>query len=141
MANPRAGTATGPNWRRPMAADVLIVDDEADIRMLMAGILGDEGYETRDAADSTGALEAIKTRRPSLVTPNIWLQGSQLEGLQPWETVRRDPPTMPVLMISGHGNVETAFTAMKLGANDFIEKPFKADHLLLRVQKAIDEAR
>jgi two-component system, NtrC family, nitrogen regulation response regulator NtrX len=124
-----------------MAADVLIVDDEADIRMLMAGILGDEGYETRDAADSTGALEAIKTRRPSLVILDIWLQGSQLDGLQLLEIVKREHPAMPVLMISGHGNVETAFTAMKLGANDFIEKPFKADHLLLRVQKAIDEAR
>jgi len=124
-----------------MAADVLIVDDEADIRMLMAGVLADEGYETRDAADSKGALEAIATRRPSLVILDIWLQGSELDGLQLLEIVKGKHPTLPVLMISGHGNVETAFTAMKLGANDFIEKPFKADHLLLRVQKAIDEAR
>src|SRR5262249_59127878 len=93
------------------------------------------------AADSTGPLGASKTRRPSLVILDIWLQGSSLDGLQLLEIVKREHPTMPVLMISGHGNVETAFTAMKLGANDFIEKPFKADHLLLLVQKSIDEAR
>ena len=124
-----------------MAAEILIVDDEADIRMLIGGILTDEGYETREAADSTAALQAIAERRPSLVVLDIWLQGSDLDGLQLLEVIRRDHPTLPVVMISGHGNYETTFAAVKLGANDYIEKPFKADHLLMRVEKVITEAR
>src|SRR5262245_46111925 len=129
------------HWREPMAAEILIVDDEADIRMLIAGILADEGYDTRDAADSAAALEAIGKRRPSLVVLELWLQGSDLDGLQLPEVIRRDHPTLPVVMISGHGNYETTFAAVKLGANDYIEKPFKADHLLMRVQKVVTETR
>jgi two-component system nitrogen regulation response regulator NtrX len=124
-----------------MAAEILIVDDEADICMLIAGILTDEGYEARSAANSTSALEAIAKRRPSLVILDIWLQGSEFDGLQLLEVIRRDHPTLPVVMISGHGNYETTFAAVKLGANDYIEKPFKADHLLMRVRKVLDEAR
>ena len=137
----RSGGAERRHWRGRMAAEILIVDDEADIRMLIGGILADEGYETRDAADSAAALEAIARRRPSLVVLDIWLQGSDLDGLQLLEVIRRDHPTLPVVMISGHGNYETTFAAVKLGANDYIEKPFKADHLLMRVQKVVTEAR
>ena len=124
-----------------MAAEILVVDDEADIRMLIGGILTDEGYEAREAADSAATLQAIARRRPSLVILDIWLQGSEFDGLQLLEVIRRDHPTLPVVMISGHGNYETTFAAVKLGANDYIEKPFKADHLLMRVRKVLDEAR
>jgi two-component system nitrogen regulation response regulator NtrX len=124
-----------------MARDILIVDDEADIRLLLAGILKDEGYETREAADSDAALETIRGRRPSLVLLDIWLQGSALDGMQILDVVKRDHPNVPVVMISGHGNVETAVAAIKRGAYDFIEKPFKADRLLLVVERAIDAMR
>jgi two-component system nitrogen regulation response regulator NtrX len=124
-----------------MARDILIVDDEADIRLLMAGILNDEGYETREAADSTAALEAIRTRRPSLVILDIWLQDSPLDGMEMLKIIRREHPSVPVVMISGHGNIETAVAAIKLGAYDFIEKPFKSDRLLLIVERAIEAAR
>src|SRR5262245_53236420 len=99
-----------------MAADILVVDDEADIRMLIGGILADEGYVTRDAADSQAALDAIATRRPGLVVLDIWLQGSALDGLQLLEMLKRQHPALPVVMISGHGNIETAVAAIKLGA-------------------------
>lgn len=124
-----------------MAAEILIVDDEADIRMLIGGILADEGYETREAADSKATLEAIAKRRPTLVILDIWLQGSELDGLQLLAVIKRDHPTVPVVMISGHGNYETTFAAVKLGASDYIEKPFKAENLLMRVEKVINEAR
>jgi two-component system nitrogen regulation response regulator NtrX len=124
-----------------MAADILIVDDEADIRMLIGGILADEGYETRGAADSTETLAAIAKRRPTLVILDIWLQGSELDGLQLLAVIKRDHPTLPVVMISGHGNYETTFAAVKLGASDYIEKPFKAENLLMRVEKVVNEAR
>jgi two-component system nitrogen regulation response regulator NtrX len=124
-----------------MALDILIVDDEADIRLLLAGVLKDEGYETREAADSAGALEAIARRRPSLVLLDIWLQGSALDGMQLLSLVKRDHPNLPVVMISGHGNVETAVAAIKEGAYDFIEKPFKADRLLLVIARAIEAMR
>src|ERR1043165_3168119 len=110
------------------ASDILIVDDEADIRELVAGILQDEGYETRTARDSDTALGAIGTRRPSLLFLDIWLQGSKLDGL-------------PVVMISGHGNIETAVSAIKRGAYDFIEKPFKADRLVLVANRALENSR
>ncbi len=124
-----------------MAADILIVDDEADIRMLIAGILVDEGYETRDAANSAAALDAVRMRRPSLIVLDIWLQASELDGLQLLEVVKREHPSLPVVMISGHGNIETAVAAIKLGAFDFIEKPFKAEHFLMVVRRAVDTAR
>jgi len=124
-----------------MAHDILIVDDETDIRMLIAGILEDEGMRTREAGDSDQALAAVAARRPNLVILDIWLQGSKLDGLQILEVLKRDHPDLPVVMISGHGTIETAVAAIKRGAYDFIEKPFKADRLLLLVERAIEAAR
>ena len=124
-----------------MAHDILIVDDEADIRMLISGILEDDGHQTRAAADSTATLEAVRTRRPSLVVLDIWLQGSPMDGLELLDVIKREHPELPVVIISGHGNVETAVSAIKRGAYDFIEKPFKADRLLLVVERAIEAAR
>lgn len=124
-----------------MAHDILIVDDEADIRMLIAGILDDEGMKTREAADADQALAAVGARRPSLVILDIWLQGSRLDGLEILRELKRDHPNLPVVMISGHGNIETAVAAIKQGAYDFIEKPFKADRLLLVVERAVEAAR
>ena len=124
-----------------MAHDILIVDDEADIRLLIAEILRDEGYETREAVNSTEALAAINARRPSLVILDIWLQGSELDGLAMLDVISDHHPSVPVVMISGHGTIETAVSAIKRGAYDFIEKPFKTDRLLLMVQRAIEAAR
>jgi two-component system nitrogen regulation response regulator NtrX len=124
-----------------MANEVLIVDDEADIRMLITGILQDEGYETCDAGDSERALELLRQRRPSLVVLDIWLENSTLDGMEILSAVKQEWPATPVVMISGHGNIETAVNAIKLGAYDFIEKPFKSDRLLLVVQRAIEAAR
>jgi two-component system nitrogen regulation response regulator NtrX len=124
-----------------MAHDILVVDDEADIRALVCGILNDEGYETREAATSTEALASIRTRRPTLVVLDIWLQGSELDGIEILKVVRREWPTVPVVMISGHGTIETAVAAIKVGAYDFVEKPFKADRLLHIIDRAIEANR
>src|SRR6201998_1371713 len=124
-----------------MASDVLIVDDEADIRDLVAGILDDEGFTTRTARDSDSALAEIANRRPSLVFLDIWLQGSKLDGLQLLEQIKRDHADVPVVMISGHGNIETAVAAIKRGAYDFIEKPFKSGLLISGVLRALEEWR
>jgi two-component system nitrogen regulation response regulator NtrX len=124
-----------------MAADILVVDDENDIRQLVSGILQDEGYTTRTASDSEGALGAIAARRPNLVFLDIWLQGSRLDGLQLLDTVKQQHPDVPVVMISGHGNIETAVSAIKRGAYDFIEKPFKADRLVLVADRALENSR
>src|SRR6202050_692668 len=124
-----------------MASDILIVDDEADIRELVAGILQDEGHGTRTARDSDEALGAVVARRPNLVFLDIWLQGSRLDGLQLLDTLKQDHPELPIVMISGHGNIETAVSAIKRGAYDFIEKPFKADRLLLVAERALENSR
>jgi two-component system nitrogen regulation response regulator NtrX len=124
-----------------MAHDILIVDDEADIRMLIAGVLKDEGYATREAGDSAEALAAIQTRQPTLVILDIWLQGSELDGIAILRQLRAEMPSVPVVMISGHGTIETAVEAIKIGAYDFIEKPFKADRLLLLIARAIEAAQ
>jgi len=124
-----------------MASDIVIVDDEADIRDLVAGILEDEGYVTRTARDSDEALATIQARRPSLLFLDIWLQGSRLDGLQLLDTVKHEHPDLPVVMISGHGNIETAVAAIKHGAYDFIEKPFKADRLVLVADRALETSR
>jgi two-component system, NtrC family, nitrogen regulation response regulator NtrX len=124
-----------------MANDILIVDDEADIRELVAGILEDEGFTTRTARDSDSALAEIATRRPNLVFLDIWLQGSKLDGLQLLEQIKRDHADVPVVMISGHGNIETAVAAIKRGAYDFIEKPFKSDRLILVATRALETSR
>jgi len=124
-----------------MAHDILIVDDEADIRLQMGGVLHDEGYATRDAADSSEALAAIQARQPTLVLLDIWLQGSELDGIGILRRLHTEMPSVPVVMISGHGTIETAVEAIKFGAYDFIEKPFKADRLLLVVARAIEAAQ
>jgi len=124
-----------------VACEVLVVDDEVDIRELMAGILADEGYQTRVASDSDSALSAVAQRRPHLVLLDVWLQGSKLDGIQVLENVKRDHPDLPVVIISGHGNIETAVAAIKKGAYDFIEKPFKADRLVHVVKRALESAR
>src|SRR5215475_2914209 len=124
-----------------MAFDILIVDDEADIRDLVAGILEDEGFGARSAGNSDDALGAIAARRPSLLFLDIWLQGSKLDGLQLLSVVKEEHPDLPVVMISGHGNIETAVSAIKLGAYDFIEKPFKADRLVLVANRALENSR
>ncbi len=124
-----------------MSADILIVDDEADIRDLVAGILQDEGYGTRTARNSDEAIATIANRRPSLVFLDIWLQGSKLDGLQLLDVIKGEHPDLPVVMISGHGNIETAVAAIKHGAYDFIEKPFKADRLVLVADRALETSR
>ena len=121
-----------------MSLDILVVDDEQDIRELVAGVLQDEGYETRAAGDSDAALEAIAVRRPSLVLLDVWLQGSRLDGLELLEEIKRRDASIPVLVISGHGNIDTAVAAIRRGAVDFIEKPFNADRLLLMVGRATE---
>jgi two-component system nitrogen regulation response regulator NtrX len=121
-----------------MALDVLVVDDEADIRELVSGVLEDEGYSVRTAADSTAALDAIDDRRPSMVLLDVWLQGSRLDGLQLLQEIKRRDATLPVLVISGHGNLDTAVAAVREGAVDFIEKPFEAERLVYLVDRATE---
>ena len=119
-----------------MALEVLVVDDEADIRELVSGVLEDEGYAVRTAADSSQTLDAIEERRPSMVLLDVWLQGSKLDGLQLLQEIKQRDPTIPVLVISGHGNLDTAVAAVKEGAVDFIEKPFEAERLIYLVDRA-----
>ncbi len=124
-----------------MAADILVVDDEADIRDLVSGILEDEGHRTRLARDSDEALKAIEDRRPHLVILDIWLQGSRLDGLEVLTVMKRAYPDLPIVIISGHGNIETAVTAIKRGAYDYIEKPFKSDRLVLVTLRALEASQ
>jgi two-component system nitrogen regulation response regulator NtrX len=125
----------------PITSEILVVDDEEDIRDLIAGILKDEGYEARMAGDSDGALAAIRARRPQLVILDIWLQGSRHDGIHVLDQIKREHPDLPVVMISGHGTIETAVASIKKGAYDFIEKPFKADRLLHVVERSLEAAR
>ncbi|MCA3366423.1 MAG: sigma-54-dependent Fis family transcriptional regulator [Roseomonas sp.] len=124
-----------------MAHEILIVDDEPDIRALLEGILSDEGFETRQAHDADSALTAFRARRPSLVILDIWLQNSRLDGLGILAAMNAEEPQVPVVMISGHGTIETAVQAIQQGAYDFIEKPFKSDRLLLVLARALEAAR
>jgi two-component system nitrogen regulation response regulator NtrX len=124
-----------------MASDILIVDDEEDIRELVAGILSDEGHETRTAHDSDSALAAIAERVPRLVFLDIWLQGSRLDGLALLDEIKTLHPGLPVVMISGHGTIETAVSAIRRGAYDFVEKPFKADRLILIAERALETSK
>ncbi len=121
-----------------MAMDILIVDDEADIGELVAGILEDEGFSARTARDADGALASIAARRPNLIFLDIWLQGSRLDGLELLNEIKAQHPDVPVVMISGHGNIETAVAAIKRGAYDFIEKPFNADRLVMVAERALE---
>jgi two-component system nitrogen regulation response regulator NtrX len=124
-----------------MASDILIVDDEEDIRELVSGILSDEGHETRTAFDSDSALAAIADRVPRLVFLDIWLQGSKLDGLELLDAIKTHYPDLPIVMISGHGTIETAVSAIRKGAYDFIEKPFKADRLVLIAERALETSK
>ena len=121
-----------------MALDILIVDDEKDIRDLVAGVLSDEGYECRTAGDSQSALSAIDERRPSLVLLDVWLHGSPMDGLEVLDAIKAREPELPVIIFSGHGNIDTAVSAISRGAMDFIEKPFEAERLLLLVGRATE---
>ena len=125
---------------RNTGADILVVDDEADIRELVSGLLEDEGHSVRTAANSDDALTAIKARRPSLVVLDIWMQGGGLDGLELLDVVKGIDEDLPVVMISGHGNIETAVSALKRGAYDFIEKPFKSDRLVVVIERALEAA-
>ncbi len=124
-----------------MALDILIVDDERDIRELVAGVLSDEGYGCRLAADSTAALAAIDERRPSLVLLDVWLHGSPMDGLEVLDEIKKREPELPVIIFSGHGNIDTAVSAISRGAMDFLEKPFEAERLLLLVERATETER
>lgn len=124
-----------------MALDILIVDDERDICDLVAGVMEDEGYEARTASNSDAALEAIRQRRPSLALIDVWLQGSRLDGLGLVEEIKKFDPTLPIIVISGHGGLDTAVAAIKRGAFDFIEKPFEAERLLHLVARATENER
>lgn len=124
-----------------MALDILIIDDEDDIRDLIAGILEDEGFEARQANGADSGLAEIARRRPNLVFLDIWMQGSRLDGLQLLDEFQTQHPDMPVVMISGHGNLETAVSAIKRGAYDYIEKPFKIDRLLHITHRAMEASR
>ncbi|MFY9288851.1 MAG: sigma-54 dependent transcriptional regulator [Alphaproteobacteria bacterium] len=124
-----------------MTNDILVVDDEADIRLLIKGVLNDEGLMVREAGNADETLKAIAFRRPNLIILDIWLNNSSMDGMQILQHVRKEYSDVPVIMISGHGNIETAVAAIKIGAYDFIEKPFKADRLIIQVQHALDAAR
>ncbi|MFC6199994.1 nitrogen assimilation response regulator NtrX [Ponticaulis profundi] len=123
-----------------MSAEILIVDDEPDIRELIGGVLEDEGYLIRTASTAEGALAAITERKPELVILDVWLQGSDMDGLEMLNYLKSIDPVLPVIVISGHGSIETAVTAIRRGAYDFLEKPFKADRLLVVVERALEAA-
>ncbi|WP_339929240.1 sigma-54 dependent transcriptional regulator [uncultured Brevundimonas sp.] len=125
---------------RSTGADILVVDDEADIRELVSGLLEDEGHAVRIAANSDEALAAIRARKPSLALLDIWMQGGGLDGLELLDIIKELDPDLPVVMISGHGNIETAVSALKRGAYDFIEKPFKSDRLVVVIERALEAA-
>lgn len=122
-------------------SDILIVDDEADIRDLIGDILRDEGHDTREAMDADTALSAVTDAPPDLIILDIWLQGSRMDGIEVLKAVKRDNPDVPVVIISGHGNIEIAVAAIKQGAYDFIEKPFNIDQLLVVVHRALEVNR
>ncbi|MEM9234464.1 MAG: response regulator, partial [Pseudomonadota bacterium] len=125
----------------PSTVDILVVDDERDIRELIAGILDDEGYDPRTAANSDAVFEAVRERLPALVVLDIWLQGSKLDGLAILDELKALHPDLPVIVISGHGNIETAIAAIRKGAYDFIEKPFNADKLMITIGRALEVAQ
>jgi two-component system, NtrC family, nitrogen regulation response regulator NtrX len=124
-----------------MAADILVIDDEADISSLISDILTDEKYAVRTANNSDRALKALAERVPAAIILDIWLQGSELDGLGILEIVQKKYPHVPVIMISGHGNIETAVTAIRMGAYDYIEKPFSAERMVIIVKRALEAAK
>jgi len=124
-----------------LALDILVVDDERDIRELVSGVLSDEGYSCRTAGDSTSALEAVDAKRPSLVLLDVWLHGSKMDGLEVLDAIKLREPELPVVIFSGHGNIDTAVSAVSRGAVDFIEKPFETERLLHLVERATETER
>ena len=124
-----------------MALDILVVDDERDIRELVSGVLSDEGYECRTAGDSNSALAMFDERRPSVVLLDVWLHGSAMDGLEVLDVIKEREPDIPVIIFSGHGNIDTAVSAVGRGAMDFIEKPFEATRLLHLVSRATETQR
>ena len=124
-----------------MALDILIVDDEDDIRELVAGVLSDDGYDTRTAATAEAALEAFDDRLPSLVLLDVWLRGSSMDGLELLKLFKARDANVPVIVFSGHGNIDTAVAAISSGAVDFLEKPFEAEKLLHLVARATETQR
>ncbi|MAQ39077.1 MULTISPECIES: sigma-54-dependent transcriptional regulator, partial [Thioclava] len=122
-------------------SDILIVDDEKDIRELIADILRDEGFKTRLAANSNECMDEINAQEPALMILDIWLKDSKMDGIDILKTVKRDNPDVPVIIISGHGNIEIAVAAIKQGAYDFIEKPFNIDQLMVVISRAMETAR
>ena len=124
-----------------MTSDVLIVEDEDDIRAMISGILEDEGYEVREAATSQDALELVKTRKPNLVVLDVWLKGSEMDGIELLDALKTRHSNLPVIVISGHGTVETAVSAIRKGAFDYIVKPFKAEKLIVTATRALENAR
>jgi two-component system nitrogen regulation response regulator NtrX len=125
---------------RSTGADILVVDDEADIRDLVSGLLEDEGHAVRCASSAEEALAAVRARKPTLLVLDIWMQGGGMDGLELLDMVKALDDDLPVIMISGHGNIETAVSALKRGAYDFIEKPFKSDRLVVVVERALEAA-
>ena len=124
-----------------MKYDILIVEDEGDIREMISGILADEGYEVRQSSTSDEALVAVKARQPSLIVLDVWLKGSSMDGIELLDNLKIVYPNLPVIIISGHGTVETAVSAIRKGAYDYIVKPFKADKLLVTVSHALENSR
>jgi len=124
-----------------MTSDVLIVEDEDDIRAMISGILEDEGYEVREAATSQEALEAVKTRKPNLVVLDVWLKGSEMDGIELLDALKGRHSNLPVIVISGHGTVETAVSAIRKGAFNYIVKPFKAEKLIITAARALENAQ
>ena len=122
-------------------SDILIVDDELDIRELISDILEDEGYATRLAGNSDDAMTAVNTEPPALMILDIWLKDSRMDGIDILKAVKTDYPDVPVVIISGHGNIEIAVAAIKQGAYDFIEKPFNIDQLLVVIRRAMETSR
>jgi two-component system nitrogen regulation response regulator NtrX len=124
-----------------MSQDILIVEDEDDIRDMIAGILEDEGYDVRQVGTSDAGVIEVQSRTPSLVILDVWLKGSSMDGIEFLDHLKGVHPDLPVIIISGHGSVETAVAAIRKGAYDFIEKPFKADRLILTANRALENAK
>lgn len=124
-----------------MALDVLVIDDEVDIRDLISDILKDEGFSSRTAENSTQTFELIAKKVPAAVILDIWLQGSELDGLGILEIIKKQYPSVPVIIISGHGTIETALMAIKMGAYDYLEKPFTHDRILILVKRAFEASK
>ena len=122
-------------------SDILIVDDERDIRERISEILIDEGYTTRLAGTSEDAMREITSQPPGLLILDIWLKDSDMDGIEILKKVKSDYPEVPVVIISGHGNIEIAVAAIKQGAYDFIEKPFNIDQLLVVIRRAMETSR